>query len=363
MTPRGDPRRRGVDVGTNFTAYKAMTDKDRAARRPRKGRRPKAARLYACRTSATSSLRRVRRLSGLHRSAGRSPTSRSSASGRSVPLVFNEVESEDGSVSIFPPSDVWNARHMQKEYNSSGRASASTRSRAAAVGDSRRLARGEPTRKNWLRGRSNRSNSTRSPRRKARRQTDGHARCRASTRTCTRPRHVHRHPAYRRRAGGEPWRHLRRHRDRELDRRAQPRHVERQRCRRPRHHAVGARARHGPAHAHRTVQGDRPRDRRPRRRLAGHAADPRADRQGPHPRGRGRLQRPPEQRRGRSPTTSAPCRARTWRPAAGRTIRTSRAARAATTPRRTSSTTSRSRSRCIPRRWPNRDRARRCNNC
>lgn len=36
------------------------------------------------------------------------------------PLVFNEVESDDGdeAVSIFPPSDVWNARHMQTEYNS-----------------------------------------------------------------------------------------------------------------------------------------------------------------------------------------------------------------------------------------------------
>lgn len=35
------------------------------------------------------------------------------------PLVFNEVEAEndDGSVSIFPPSDVWNSRHMQREYN------------------------------------------------------------------------------------------------------------------------------------------------------------------------------------------------------------------------------------------------------
>jgi hypothetical protein len=31
------------------------------------------------------------------------------------PLVFNEIESED---EIFPPSDVWNARHMQREYNS-----------------------------------------------------------------------------------------------------------------------------------------------------------------------------------------------------------------------------------------------------
>jgi hypothetical protein len=33
------------------------------------------------------------------------------------PLVFNEVESDDAEVSIFPPSDVWNARHMQREYN------------------------------------------------------------------------------------------------------------------------------------------------------------------------------------------------------------------------------------------------------
>lgn len=32
------------------------------------------------------------------------------------PLVFNEVESEDD---LFPPSDVWNARHMQREYNNS----------------------------------------------------------------------------------------------------------------------------------------------------------------------------------------------------------------------------------------------------
>lgn len=30
------------------------------------------------------------------------------------PLVFNEVESDE---EIYPPSDVWNARHMQKEYN------------------------------------------------------------------------------------------------------------------------------------------------------------------------------------------------------------------------------------------------------
>ncbi len=31
------------------------------------------------------------------------------------PLVFNEIESED---EIYPPSDVWNARHMQRDYNS-----------------------------------------------------------------------------------------------------------------------------------------------------------------------------------------------------------------------------------------------------
>jgi len=33
------------------------------------------------------------------------------------PLVLNEIEDED---EIFPPSDVWNARHMQKEWNSAG---------------------------------------------------------------------------------------------------------------------------------------------------------------------------------------------------------------------------------------------------
>lgn len=32
------------------------------------------------------------------------------------PLVFNEIESED---QLYPPSDVWNSRHLQKEYNSS----------------------------------------------------------------------------------------------------------------------------------------------------------------------------------------------------------------------------------------------------
>lgn len=32
------------------------------------------------------------------------------------PLVFNEIESED---ELFPPSDVWRARHMQNEYNRS----------------------------------------------------------------------------------------------------------------------------------------------------------------------------------------------------------------------------------------------------
>lgn len=35
------------------------------------------------------------------------------------PVVFNEVESDGEDVSIFPPSDVWNARHMQREFNSS----------------------------------------------------------------------------------------------------------------------------------------------------------------------------------------------------------------------------------------------------
>lgn len=30
------------------------------------------------------------------------------------PLVFNEIESEDD---LFPPSDAWNTRHMQREYN------------------------------------------------------------------------------------------------------------------------------------------------------------------------------------------------------------------------------------------------------
>ena len=33
------------------------------------------------------------------------------------PLVLNEVESDDDAVSIYPPSDVWNSRHMQREYN------------------------------------------------------------------------------------------------------------------------------------------------------------------------------------------------------------------------------------------------------
>lgn len=31
------------------------------------------------------------------------------------PLVLNEIESED---ELFPPSDVWNSRHLQREYNS-----------------------------------------------------------------------------------------------------------------------------------------------------------------------------------------------------------------------------------------------------
>jgi hypothetical protein len=33
------------------------------------------------------------------------------------PLVFNEIESEE---QLFPPSDVWMARHMQRDYNSAG---------------------------------------------------------------------------------------------------------------------------------------------------------------------------------------------------------------------------------------------------
>ncbi len=36
------------------------------------------------------------------------------------PLIFNEVEpvEEGDALTVFPPPDVWNARHMQREYNS-----------------------------------------------------------------------------------------------------------------------------------------------------------------------------------------------------------------------------------------------------
>lgn len=33
------------------------------------------------------------------------------------PLVFNETESDDEADGLFPPSDVWQARHVQSEYN------------------------------------------------------------------------------------------------------------------------------------------------------------------------------------------------------------------------------------------------------
>jgi len=111
-----------VDVGTNFTAYKTITDaqgnvtqiKDTPAD-------ANSAKVYCGWNKVDQNYYVVCEGYPDFIVPPQAPIVQIERFWPVFPLVFNEVEAEndDGSVSIFPPSDVWNARHMQTEYNSS----------------------------------------------------------------------------------------------------------------------------------------------------------------------------------------------------------------------------------------------------
>lgn len=112
----------GVDVGTNFTAYKAVTDAQGNVTQIKDTPSDAASARVYCGWNKVDQVYYVL-CDGYpdYIVAPAEPDVKIERFWPLFPLVFNEVEAEneDGSVSIFPPSDVWNSRHMQREYNSS----------------------------------------------------------------------------------------------------------------------------------------------------------------------------------------------------------------------------------------------------
>lgn len=112
----------GVDVGTNFTAYKAVTDSQGNVTQIKDTASDAAAgRVYCGWNKVDQTYYVVCDGYPDYIVPPQEPDVKIERFWPVFPLVFNEVEAEndDGSVSIYPPSDVWNTRHMQKEYNSS----------------------------------------------------------------------------------------------------------------------------------------------------------------------------------------------------------------------------------------------------
>ncbi|TWA89576.1 hypothetical protein [Bradyrhizobium stylosanthis] len=112
----------GVDVGTNFTAYKSITDAQGNVTQIKDTPSDAAsARVYCGWNKVDQVYYVVCDGYNDYIVAPAEPDVKIERFWPVFPLVFNEVEAEneDGSVSIFPPSDVWNSRHMQREYNSS----------------------------------------------------------------------------------------------------------------------------------------------------------------------------------------------------------------------------------------------------
>lgn len=115
MTPEEILETWGVDIGKNFTAYKAATDnggavsgKDEAA--------DGCAKVYCTQDKRKQQYWVICDGYPDFIVEPQAPDVKIERFWTLFPLVFNEVESED---TIFPPSDVWNSRHMQREYNSS----------------------------------------------------------------------------------------------------------------------------------------------------------------------------------------------------------------------------------------------------
>ncbi|MBO4228019.1 hypothetical protein [Bradyrhizobium neotropicale] len=111
-----------VDVGTNFTAYKAVHDASGAVTQIRETPTDEScAKVYCGWNKVNGEYYVVCDGYPDFIVQPQEPDVKIERFWPIFPLVFNEVEAEneDGSVSIFPPSDVWNSRHMQTEYNSS----------------------------------------------------------------------------------------------------------------------------------------------------------------------------------------------------------------------------------------------------
>ena len=95
----------GVDIGTNFAAY---VDKDK------KDEKEKLAVVWKVQNKKTQENFTICEGYPAYLKPPAAPNAKISRFWTLFPLVFNEVESDDD---IYPNSDVWTARHMQREYN------------------------------------------------------------------------------------------------------------------------------------------------------------------------------------------------------------------------------------------------------
>lgn len=110
-----------VDVGTNFTAYKNVTAPDGTVNATKEtATEDSCGKVYCVQNKRDQQYYVVCDGYPDFIVEPREPDVKIERFWTIFPLVFNEVEAEneDGSVSIFPPSDVWIARHMQRDYNS-----------------------------------------------------------------------------------------------------------------------------------------------------------------------------------------------------------------------------------------------------
>ncbi|MGZ5836368.1 MAG: hypothetical protein ACXWJ5_09210, partial [Xanthobacteraceae bacterium] len=115
MTPEEILETWGVDVGKNFTAYKAATDNNGGAVAAKDDKTDDCAKVYCVQDKRKQQYWVICDGYPDFIVEPREPDVKIERFWTLFPLVFNEVESED---TIFPPSDVWNSRHMQREYNS-----------------------------------------------------------------------------------------------------------------------------------------------------------------------------------------------------------------------------------------------------
>lgn len=109
MTPEKVKEIFKIDIGTNFTAY---TSSDKA---DKKKSDVSLATVYEVQDKAAQQVFTICEGYPGFLKAPAEPDVKVSRFWTVFPLVFNEVEDDD---TIYPNSDVWNARHMQREYNS-----------------------------------------------------------------------------------------------------------------------------------------------------------------------------------------------------------------------------------------------------